>query len=79
MSEQAGMPGELIYEHAVQIKRATEYGVALDSLLSGTAAPPRRERASTSTSRTMPLGDGVMLDGTLSRGATQRSGDARRA
>jgi hypothetical protein len=34
------MPGELIYEHAVQIKRVTESGVALDSLLSGAAAPP---------------------------------------
>jgi hypothetical protein len=40
MSEQAGMPGELIYEHAVQIKQMTEYGVAFDGLLSGAAAPP---------------------------------------
>src|SRR5882724_7138592 len=39
-SEQAGMPGELIYEHAVQIKQVTEYGVAFDRLLSGAAAPP---------------------------------------
>jgi hypothetical protein len=29
MSEQAGMSGELIYEHAVQISQVTEYGVAL--------------------------------------------------
>jgi hypothetical protein len=36
----AGMPGELIYEHAVQIKQVTEYGVAFDGLLSGAAAPP---------------------------------------
>jgi hypothetical protein len=40
MSEQAGMPGELIYEHTVQIKQVTEYGVAFDRLLSGAAAPP---------------------------------------
>jgi hypothetical protein len=39
-SEQAGMPGELIYEHAVQIKQVTEYGLAFDRLLSGAAAPP---------------------------------------
>ena len=38
MGEQAGMPGELIYEHAVQIKQVTEYGVAFDGLLSGAAA-----------------------------------------
>jgi hypothetical protein len=40
MSEQAEMPGELIYEHAVQIKHVMEYGVAFDGLLSGAAAPP---------------------------------------
>lgn len=39
MGEQVGMPGELIYEHAVQIKQVTEYGVAFDRLPSG-AAPP---------------------------------------
>ncbi len=36
----AGMAGELIYEHAVQFKQVTEYGVAFDRLLSGAAAPP---------------------------------------
>jgi hypothetical protein len=40
MNEQAGMSGELIYEHAVQISQVTEYGVAFDGLLSGAAAPP---------------------------------------
>jgi hypothetical protein len=40
MSEQAGMPGEFICEHALQIKQVTEYGVAFDRLLSGAAAPP---------------------------------------
>lgn len=40
MSEQAGMPGELIYDHIVQIKQVTEYGVSLNPLLSGAAPPP---------------------------------------
>ena len=40
MSEQAEMPGELIYDHIVQIKQVTEYGVALDTLLSGAERPP---------------------------------------
>jgi hypothetical protein len=39
----AGMAGELIYEHAVQFKQVTEYGVAFDRLLSGAAAPPAGE------------------------------------
>ena len=33
MSEQTGMPGELIYEHTVRSKLVTEYGVALNTLL----------------------------------------------
>jgi hypothetical protein len=45
MSEQAGMPGELIYEHAVQIKQVTEYGVAFDGLLSGAPGPSCVRRA----------------------------------
>jgi hypothetical protein len=40
MSEQAGMPGEPIYDHILQIKQVTEYGVALDTLLSGAGRPP---------------------------------------
>jgi len=40
MNEQAGMPGELIFEHAVHVKQLTEYGVDLKMLLSGAAAPP---------------------------------------
>jgi len=35
MSEQAGMPGELIFEQTAQIIRVTEYSVALDALVSG--------------------------------------------
>jgi len=40
MNEQAGMPGEFIYELAVHIKQVTEYGVDLNMLLSGAAPPP---------------------------------------
>jgi hypothetical protein len=40
MNDQAGMPGELIYDHLVRIKEVTEYGVALDTLLSGAAMLP---------------------------------------
>src|SRR5260370_8295675 len=40
MSDRARMPGELIYEHAVQIEQVSDYGVALDRLLSGPATPP---------------------------------------
>jgi hypothetical protein len=45
MSEQVAMPGELIYEHTAQITQVTEYGIALDSLLSG-VPPPYRSVAS---------------------------------
>jgi hypothetical protein len=48
MSEQAGMSGELIYEHAVQISQVTEYGVALTGGCGGRGgAGPAGERAST--------------------------------
>lgn len=40
MSDQTVMPGEFIYEQIVQIKSVTEYGAALDELLSGAARPP---------------------------------------
>src|SRR5713226_4052187 len=40
MSNQSRMPGELIYEHALQIEQVSDYGVALDRLLSGATAPP---------------------------------------
>ena len=36
-TEQAVMPGELIYENAAQITQLTEYGVVLNTLLSGAA------------------------------------------
>ena len=42
MIEQAGIPGERIYEHAVRISHVTEHGVALDTpLLGAAAATPR--------------------------------------
>ena len=34
------MPGELIYENAAQITQLTEYGVVLNTLLSGAAPTP---------------------------------------
>jgi Protein of unknown function (DUF3237) len=34
------MPGELIYDQAVQLTQLTDYGVAFDTLLSGAASPP---------------------------------------
>ncbi len=34
------MPGELIFEQTAQLIHVTEYGVALDALVSGAAAPP---------------------------------------
>jgi glyoxylase-like metal-dependent hydrolase (beta-lactamase superfamily II) len=40
MSDQARMPGELTYEHAVQIEQVSDYGVARDRLLSGATTPP---------------------------------------
>ena len=42
MSEQAGMSGELIYEHAVQISQVTEYGVALRGCCRARRRRPRR-------------------------------------
>jgi hypothetical protein len=47
MSEQAGMSGELIYEHAVQISQVTEYGVALTGCCRARRRRPAGERAST--------------------------------
>lgn len=40
MSEQAPMPGEFIYEQIAHVTQITEYGVAYDKLVSGTAPPP---------------------------------------
>ena|SRR6516225_59859 len=40
MHEQAVVPGELIYENAAQITQLTEYGVVLNTLLSGAAPTP---------------------------------------
>jgi hypothetical protein len=40
MTEQAPMPGELIYEQLAHVTAITEYGVAFDELVSGTAPLP---------------------------------------
>ena len=40
MSEQGDFGGELLYEYTVQFTELTDYGVSLDALLSGEAAPP---------------------------------------
>lgn len=40
MSEQAPMPGEFIYEQIALVTEITEYGVAFDKLVSGTAPLP---------------------------------------
>ncbi len=40
MSEQAPMPGEFIYEQIAHVTQITEYGLAFDKLVSGTAPPP---------------------------------------
>jgi len=42
MSERVGMPGGLIFEQTAQIIHVTEYGVALDALISGAVAAPAR-------------------------------------
>ena len=39
-SDQTGIAGELIYEYTLQFTKVTDYGVPLDALLSGEAAPP---------------------------------------
>ena len=40
MSDQAGMPGELLYEYTVQFTQVVEYGVSAEALFSGQTAPP---------------------------------------
>lgn len=40
MSEQAPMPGEFLYEQRAHVTEITEYGVAFDALVSGTAPLP---------------------------------------
>jgi len=46
-SDQAQLPGELLYEFTLKITQVVEYGVSMDALLSGQAPPP---------------GEGVRLD-----------------
>ncbi len=40
MSEQAGMPGEPLYEYTVQFTEVVEYGVSAEALFSGQTPPP---------------------------------------
>lgn len=40
MSEQAQLPGELLYEYTAKITQVVEYGVSLDAVMSGQAPPP---------------------------------------
>jgi len=40
MSDHARLPGEFIFEQTAQIIHVTEYGVALDALVSGAVALP---------------------------------------
>ena len=47
MSEQPQLPGELLYEYTLKITQVVEYGVSMETLLSGQAPPP---------------GEGVRLD-----------------
>ena len=56
MSEQAGMSGELIYEHAVQISQVTEYGVALTGCCRARRRRPRRGARFDYTLRVPSLG-----------------------
>ena len=40
MSDRTQLPGELLYEYTPKITRVVEYGVSMDALMSGQAAPP---------------------------------------
>ena len=40
MSDQAAMPGELLYEYTVQFTQVVEYGVSAEALFSGQTPPP---------------------------------------
>ncbi|HEY8768034.1 MAG TPA: DUF3237 family protein [Dehalococcoidia bacterium] len=40
MSEQTGIPGEVIYEYACQFTQVVEYGTSADAVLSGKTPPP---------------------------------------
>ena len=40
MSEQTGIPGELIYEYAPQFTQVVEYGVSAEGVFSGQTPPP---------------------------------------
>ena len=40
MSEQSGMPGELLYEYTVQFTQVVEYGISAEALFSGQTPPP---------------------------------------
>ncbi len=40
MSDQPRLPGELLYEYTPKITQVVEYGVSMEALTSGQAAPP---------------------------------------
>ncbi len=40
MSDQAELPGELLYEYTAKITSVVEYGVSMEALMSGQAPPP---------------------------------------
>jgi Protein of unknown function (DUF3237) len=40
MSEQTGMPGELLYAYTVQFTNVVEYGISAEVVLSGQTPPP---------------------------------------
>jgi hypothetical protein len=51
VSEQAGIPGEPIYEYVCQFTQVVEYGVSAESVFSGQTLPPAEGRGSTFISR----------------------------
>ena len=40
MGEQAGMPGELLYEYTCSFTQVVEYGVSAEALFAGQTPPP---------------------------------------
>jgi hypothetical protein len=40
VSEQAGIPGELIYEYVQQFTQVVEYGASAEAVFSGQTPPP---------------------------------------
>jgi Protein of unknown function (DUF3237) len=40
MSEQAGLPGELVYQYALRVTQVVEFGASADAVFSGRTPPP---------------------------------------